>query len=67
LNFAAGAETCAAAQDAATAGQALLVSINFTGTGAYLPSSVKNGLAVKRAQALALASTLDQYNNGNIC
>jgi hypothetical protein len=43
------------------------VSIGFTGTGTYLPSNVKGALAVKRIQALALATTLDQYNNGNIC
>jgi uncharacterized repeat protein (TIGR01451 family) len=67
LNFAAGAETCQAAQNAANAGQTLLASISFTGTGSYLPSTVKGTLATKRAQALALAKTLDQYNNGNVC
>ena len=65
LNFAAGAETCAAAQNAATAGQALLVQIKFTGTGTYLTSKVGN--QTLRSQALALATTLDQYNNGNVC
>jgi Domain of unknown function DUF11 len=67
LNFAAGAETCAAAQNAAISGQALLVGISFNGTGSYLPSNVKGALLTKRNQALALASTLDQYNNGNLC
>jgi uncharacterized repeat protein (TIGR01451 family) len=75
LNLAAGAETCQAVQDAVNAGQALLANnpndpvpgINFTGTGSYLPSTVKNGLAVLRTKALQLATTLDNYNNGNLC
>ena len=36
-------------------------------TGDYLGSKVTGAKAAQRAQALALATTLDQYNNGNIC
>jgi hypothetical protein len=49
------------------AGQALLDEINFAGTGDYLGPKVKGALALKRAQALALAATLDQYNNNLLC
>lgn len=42
------------------AGQALLDSINFNGTGNYLPSKSKDP---NRALALSLAATLDSYNN----
>jgi hypothetical protein len=62
---AAGAETCTAVQTAVNSGQALLDQINFKGTGSYLPS--KGGNQTLRAQALALAKTLDDYNNGNLC
>jgi hypothetical protein len=62
LNFAAGAETCQAALDAATAGEALLVSIGFDGTGKYLRPR-----DAEYQQALSLAYTLDEYNNGNLC
>ena len=67
LNLSAGAESCQTVLNAVTAGQKLLYDISFTGTGAYLPSTVKNGLVAIRAQALSLATTLDQYNNGNVC
>jgi hypothetical protein len=67
FNLAAGAETCQAVQDAVVAGQALLDYINFNGSGDYLGSKVKGALLTKRAQALSLANTLDQYNNGNLC
>jgi uncharacterized repeat protein (TIGR01451 family) len=66
-NQTAGAETCQALTNAITSADTLLASINFTGTGEYLGSQVKNGLATKRTQALNLANTLDQYNNGNLC
>ena len=62
LNFTAGAASCQEAQDAAAAGEALLCSIGFDGTGTYLrPNNALYG------QALALAATLDCYNNGNLC
>jgi hypothetical protein len=67
LNLAAGAETCAAIQAAVLAGQALLDQINFTGSGDYLGSKVKGAQLTQRSQALSLANTLDQYNNGNLC
>jgi hypothetical protein len=66
-NQTAGAETCPALTSAITAADSLLTSINFTGTGEYLGPKVKGALATKRAQALSLATTLDQYNNGNLC
>ncbi|HEX5955441.1 MAG TPA: hypothetical protein VFY37_05860, partial [Solirubrobacterales bacterium] len=66
-NQTAGAETCPALTSAITSADTLLASINFTGTGDYLGSKVKGTLATKRTQALSLASTLDQYNNGNLC
>ena len=62
LNFGAGAETCPAAQDAALAARTLLVDIGFDATGKYLRP--KNA---EYQQALDLAYTLDQYNNGLLC
>jgi hypothetical protein len=69
LNLAAGAQTCPAVQTAVVNGQALLANspVNFLGTGSYLGSKVKGALLTLRNQALALAATLDQYNNGNLC
>jgi plastocyanin len=64
FNLAAGAETCAAVQQAVLDGQSLLDEINFTGSGDYLGSKSKSP---RRPQALALAATLDRYNNGNLC
>ena len=64
VNLSAGAETCQAVVDAVNAGQTLLLGIQFDGTGGYLKG--KNGGAL-RAEANALASTLDEYNNGNLC
>jgi CSLREA domain-containing protein len=64
FNLAAGAETCAAVQQAVLDGQTLLDGINFTGSGDYLGSKSKDA---RRAQALSLAATLDRYNNGNLC
>jgi hypothetical protein len=67
LNFAAGAATCQAAQDAALSAQALLDQINFTGTGDYLTSKAKGAQATLRNQALALQAILDDYNNNELC
>ncbi len=62
LNQAAGACQSTVADQAALDGQALLDSINFTGTGNYLrPKNAKYTTAVN------LAKTLDQYNNGLLC
>ena len=48
--------------------QNLLDLINFDGTGSYLESKVKTPVLIaRRNQALQLANTLDQYNNGNLC
>ncbi|HEY9503324.1 MAG TPA: hypothetical protein VIR01_16940, partial [Pyrinomonadaceae bacterium] len=66
LNLAAGAETCPAVQAAVISAQNLLDQINFTGSGDYLTSKDK-AKATQRAQALSLATTLDQYNNGVLC
>ncbi len=62
LNFAAGAESCPAAQDAVVAAENLLVSIDFNGTGRYLRPK-----DAEYQSALTLAATLDEYNNGNLC
>ena len=64
FNLAAGAETCSAVQQAVLDGQTLLDGINFTGSGDDLGSKSKDP---RRAQALAVAATLDRYNNGNLC
>jgi hypothetical protein len=62
LNFAAGAESCQEAQDAALAAENLLVAIGFDGTGKYLRPKDP-----EYRQALDLAYTLDEYNNGYLC
>jgi hypothetical protein len=63
LNVAAGASSCATVTTAITQANALLVTIGYTG-----PPSAKIGSNSQyRSQALALASTLDRYNNGLIC
>ncbi|MFW2389830.1 MAG: hypothetical protein ACN4G0_15935 [Polyangiales bacterium] len=64
LNLAAGAETCQAVVDAVAAGDALLSGISFDGTGAYLRPR-RNGQLYQEANALA--SMLDEYNNGELC
>ena len=62
LNLSAGAETCQEAVEAVNAGQALLNSIKFDGTGNYLrPRDARYPAANQ------LAATLDTYNNGNLC
>jgi len=69
-NIWAGAAHSSTVDSAILAGEALLEGLNngagFTDSGSYLPSSVKGSLANTRSQALSLASTLDQYNNGLI-
>ena len=68
VNLSAGAETCAAVTDAVTAGQNLLASINFNGSGNYLGPKLKPPrTAAERTLANNLAATLDQYNNGLLC
>jgi hypothetical protein len=62
LNFAAGAETCPEAQNAALLAETLLCDIGFDGTGSYLRP--KNA---EYQSALDLAATLDCYNNGQLC
>jgi hypothetical protein len=64
FNLAAGAEICAAVQQAVLDGQTLLDQIDFTGSGDYLVSKSKEA---RRAQALALVAALDRYNNGDLC
>jgi hypothetical protein len=63
LNLAAGAETCQEVVDAVAAGDALLSSIGFDGTGKYLRP--KDGQLYQDANDLAY--TLDVYNNGELC
>lgn len=75
LNQNAGAGTCAAASSAAMQAAVLLDSINFDGTGSYLPSGKKDSdlnmspKDYKALQSLArdLAGTLDSYNNNELC
>jgi hypothetical protein len=62
MNFAAGAETCQDAQDAALDAEELLDEHDFIGEGSYLSSQDPD-----YATALELAETLDQYNNGELC
>jgi hypothetical protein len=62
LNFGAGAESCEGAQDAALAAENLLVSLGFHAEGKYLRPK-----DAEYQQALDLAHTLDQYNNGYLC
>jgi uncharacterized repeat protein (TIGR01451 family) len=64
FNLAAGAETCLQVQQAVLDSQTLLDGINFTGSNDYLGSKSKDP---KRSQALALAASIDRYNNGNLC
>ena len=64
FNVAAGARACSAVQAAVLDGQALLGQLDFTGSGDYLGSKSKDA---RRAEALSLASSLDRYNNGNLC
>ena len=45
------------------AGEALLASIGFDGTGSYM----RGGRAAGRQEALELANILDTYNNGELC
>lgn len=62
LNVQNGAGACSAATTAIADAQDLLDDIDFTGTGEFLKSNSSN-----RTAANALASTLDSYNNGNLC
>ena len=62
LNFAAGAETCSAAQQAALEAEQLLIGLEFDGTGSYLRPRDAD-----YQTALDLAATLDEYNNGELC
>jgi hypothetical protein len=61
MNFAAGAETCPEAWDAALTAETLLDDYNFDGTASYL----RKGAG--RAAALELANTLERYNRGELC
>ena len=60
LNLAAGAETCAAAQQAVLGGQMLLDQINFGGSGDYLGSKSKDPPASPGALARNNARPLQQ-------
>ena len=63
LNYAAGAEQCAAATQALADAQTLLDAINFTGTGSYAATMT----AQQKADANSLAAILDSYNNNTLC
>jgi hypothetical protein len=62
-NLTAGAETCAPEPFATiAAADALLSGIGFDGKGPYLRPKNPD-----YAEAVTLAGTLDEYNNGNLC
>jgi hypothetical protein len=63
LNIAAGASTCTSVNTAIAHADSLLSGIGYTGPGS---TTVAAGNP-KRADFLATASLLDQYNNGLIC
>ena len=68
LNFAAGAETCQAALDAATAGELLLDELDHQGLAGNGPNApCLRPQDDDYAEALALAGQLDLYNNGGLC
>ena len=63
LNYAAGAGQCTEATEAIAAAEALLISLDFNGTG-------KTYLRPKNSEydtAVELGYILDQYNNGLLC
>jgi hypothetical protein len=64
LNLAAGAEYCPAVDEAVRAGQLLLISRGFDGTGSYF--SVVESSQERRA-AEFLVEQLGEYNAGNLC
>jgi hypothetical protein len=61
LNYTAGAKQCAAATANIANAQTLLAGVKFNGTGTYAKALGNAG----SAQANALATKLDQYNNNN--
>jgi hypothetical protein len=61
LNYVAGAQQCAAATSAMSSGQSLLLAIHFNGSTHDVLT------ATQKSQLLSWASTLDQYNNNNLC
>ena len=63
-NYAAGAEQCQAATDAIAAGDALLSSMNFNGSGGYARGKDAKDNA---QEAHNIAGTLDDYNNDMLC
>jgi len=65
LNLVAGAASCADIANAISDAQALLDSIDFDGSGSYLKGG-KNASPL-RADASALAATIDAYNNNLLC
>jgi hypothetical protein len=64
LNLGAAAESCPAAEQAVQAAQLLLLSLDFTGSGAYLPPAAP---AEDRDTALSLTALLADYNSGALC
>ncbi len=62
LNFAAGASTCAEANDVAAQAEALLVSLDFDGSGMFLRPRHAD-----YATARELEGLLDEYNNNLLC
>jgi hypothetical protein len=63
-NLAVGAEYCPASDTAVQAGQALLLSLGFDGTGTYLGPE---GDAEDREVAQFLIEQLANYNAGTLC
>jgi hypothetical protein len=64
LNLAAGAEDCPAADEAVRAGQLLLISVEFNGTGDYAPLMQPGNTA---ETAVILIEQLQAYNSGQLC
>jgi hypothetical protein len=62
LNLAADAVTCKEVENAVEDGQALLENLGFDGTDDYLKARDP-----EYADAIDLATTLDNYNNGILC
>jgi hypothetical protein len=62
LNVQNDATMCSDATEAIEDAQELLADIDFDGTGGFLKTNSSD-----RTEALELASTLDEYNNGILC
>lgn len=64
LNLATGSEYCPAVDQAVQAGQLLLISLDFNGSGSYLGPPAANPDV---ETAIALIDQLSKYNSGVLC